>query len=139
MALIGDRDRDHAAGKLRNHYVDGRLTLEELSERVEIALGARSRHELRAAFTGLPWTTDLQEAFEQGRSFVRAAVRGVALLLLTGTWFLFTVCLLVVFTVTLLFGEVSAAELVLFGLVWLVPTLLLLRLWRKPPRPRALL
>ena len=137
MGLIGDRDRDRAAGSLRNHYVEGRLTLEELSERVEVALGARSRRELRGAFGGLPWTTDLQEALENGRQFVRDAVRGVALLLLTGTWFVFTVCLLVVFTVTLLFGEVSAAELVLFLLVWLVPTLLLLRMWRRPPRPRA--
>ena len=137
MSLVGDRDRDRAAGSLGGHYLAGRLTVDELSERVELALGARTRRELGAAFAGLPWAVDLHEAAEQGRRLVRTAVRGAVLLLLTGTWFLFTVCLLVGFGVTLVVHDVSATELVAFLLVWLLPTVLLLRMWRKPPRRRS--
>ncbi len=62
---------------------------------------------------------------------VRATVRGVALLLLTWTWFAFSFALFVVFGLTLLIHEVTAVEVVAFLLVWLVPTYLLARLWRR--------
>lgn len=52
--LASDGDRERAVSALRGHCVEGRLTLEELSERVEAAYGARSVDELEAALSGLP-------------------------------------------------------------------------------------
>ena len=52
--LVGDRDRELATGALRRHFVHGRLTTAELAERVDLALRARSRRDLRAATAGLP-------------------------------------------------------------------------------------
>lgn len=44
----GDADRERAVALLRDAAVEGRLTLEEFSERVERALQARTHDELRA-------------------------------------------------------------------------------------------
>jgi hypothetical protein len=54
MGLIGDRERDRAVELLKRHYVRGRLTAEELGERVELALGARRDGEVRLALAELP-------------------------------------------------------------------------------------
>ncbi len=44
----GDEDRERALTRLRDAAVEGRLTLEELAERVELAHGAVTRDELAA-------------------------------------------------------------------------------------------
>jgi hypothetical protein len=52
--LVSDEDREQAVALLRAGLVDGRLTLEEFSERVEFAYDARVGSELAWARSGLP-------------------------------------------------------------------------------------
>jgi len=54
MVLAGDGDRERATASLREHFLSGRLTLDELSARTELVLRARSVEELRRALVGLP-------------------------------------------------------------------------------------
>jgi class 3 adenylate cyclase len=51
---VSDGDRDHAVTLLREHVVVGRLTLDEFSERVGLALRARTRDDIASAMTDLP-------------------------------------------------------------------------------------
>jgi uncharacterized membrane protein len=51
---ISDTDRDRAASRLRDHYAEGRLTAEELDERVTAALNARTAGDLRKVMADLP-------------------------------------------------------------------------------------
>jgi Flp pilus assembly protein TadB len=128
MVLAGDRDRDQAVAALRENFLRGRLTLDELSARTEVVLRARSLKELRGALAGLPRTMP----------FAQTAVRGGLAVLLTGAWLLFSFSLLVVLGLVALIHGASAAALVAFVAVWLVPTYLLARLWRGvlPRSPR---
>ena len=50
-----DQARERAAHALRAHYADGRLDEAELERRVELAMAARTRGELKALFRDLPW------------------------------------------------------------------------------------
>ena len=123
MQLAGDGERERAAASLREHFVRGRLTLEELSERTEVALRARSREELRRSLDGLPQL--------KVRALAQTATRAAALVLFTGAWLVFSFVLLVVLALTVLIHGASGIELAGFLLVWLVPTFLLSRLWRR--------
>src|SRR5687767_15211003 len=49
-----DRDRERVAESLRDHYGAGRLSEEDLSERIESAYGARTVAELAALTADLP-------------------------------------------------------------------------------------
>jgi hypothetical protein len=51
---VADADRDRAVTQLREHVVEGRLTLDEFSERVGSALQARTRGDLVALMADLP-------------------------------------------------------------------------------------
>src|ERR1700743_2292681 len=51
---ISDSDRDRVATQLRDHYAEGRLTSEELAERVTAALNAKTAGDLRRLTTDLP-------------------------------------------------------------------------------------
>jgi hypothetical protein len=51
---VGDAARRGAADALQRHYVDGRLSAEELAERVRQATAARTRAELDAVLHDLP-------------------------------------------------------------------------------------
>jgi hypothetical protein len=51
---VGDADRQAVVKELQRHYVEGRLTSEELGERVSHALGARTFGDLAALLTDLP-------------------------------------------------------------------------------------
>ncbi len=134
---VGDPERDRAVATLRKHYVDGRLTLEELSDRIGRALAAGSRAELRTALWDLPTLPDVRELLAGGRSALRAAAHGAAVVLFTGLYVLFSLTLVIALAVTLVVQGASAALLVGFLLVWLLPTYLLARLWRGgAPRRR---
>jgi uncharacterized protein DUF1707 len=50
----GDADRQAVVTELQRHYVDGRLTSEELAERVDHALHARTFGDLASLLTDLP-------------------------------------------------------------------------------------
>ncbi|MFK4087848.1 DUF1707 domain-containing protein [Kribbella sp. NPDC020789] len=52
---IGDAEREEAVRRLGEHYESGRLTADEHSERVEAALRAKTKSELGAVFTDLPF------------------------------------------------------------------------------------
>jgi hypothetical protein len=51
---ISDADRERATGRLRDHFAEGRLTPEELDERVTAALNARTAGDLRRVMADLP-------------------------------------------------------------------------------------
>ena len=49
-----DADRDHITTRLREHFAAGRLTSDELDERVSAALKAKTHGELRQLMADLP-------------------------------------------------------------------------------------
>jgi hypothetical protein len=51
---VGDADRDAIAAQLREHYADGRLTLEELNERLDQAFAAKTKADLNTVMRDLP-------------------------------------------------------------------------------------
>jgi hypothetical protein len=51
---VGDAEREAAAAELREHYASGRLTLDELNERLDKAFAARTRADLNVLMTDLP-------------------------------------------------------------------------------------
>jgi hypothetical protein len=51
---ISDADRERVTGRLREHYAEGRLTAEELDERVSATLNAKTFGELRPIMADLP-------------------------------------------------------------------------------------
>jgi hypothetical protein len=51
---ISDSDRDRVAAQLRDYYAEGRLTSEELDERVTAALSAKTAGDLRRLMADLP-------------------------------------------------------------------------------------
>src|ERR1700736_1182732 len=51
---IGDADREAIAAQLREHYADGRLTLEELNERLDQTFAAKTRADLNTVMRDLP-------------------------------------------------------------------------------------
>ena len=51
---VGDADREAVAAQLREHYADGRLTLEELNERLDQAFAARTKADLNTVMRDLP-------------------------------------------------------------------------------------
>lgn len=58
--LIGDYERDIVADALRIHFADGRLTQDELHERLAKTLAARTLDDLADAVTDLPSELDGQ-------------------------------------------------------------------------------
>ena len=52
--MVSDSDRDETVSLLREHVIVGRLTLDEFSERVSVALGARTRGDLDSTLANLP-------------------------------------------------------------------------------------
>lgn len=51
---VSDQERERAAQELREHFAAGRLTEEELDERVQQAYAARTEGQLRALRSDLP-------------------------------------------------------------------------------------
>jgi DNA-binding PadR family transcriptional regulator len=51
---ISDADREHAAAQLRDYFAEGRLTREELDERIVAILTARTAGDLRRVMADLP-------------------------------------------------------------------------------------
>ena len=58
---VSDADRNRAVTQLREHVVEGRLTLDEFSERVGTALQARTRGDLVAVMADLPTVRGTEE------------------------------------------------------------------------------
>lgn len=51
---VSDADRDRVAARLRDHFAEGRLTQEELDERISAALSAKTFGDLRHVMADLP-------------------------------------------------------------------------------------
>jgi len=51
---VGDADREAVAAQLREHYADGRLTLDELNERLDQTFAAKTKAELDTVMRDLP-------------------------------------------------------------------------------------
>jgi len=51
---IGDAERDAAMAQLRDHFVAGRLTFDELTERIDLALTAKTQGHIDRLMADLP-------------------------------------------------------------------------------------
>ena len=135
--LAGEHDRERAAHELQRHYREGRLTLDELGERLDTALRARHRVQLRAVLRDLPgagrWAEpdDLREALRSpGR-----AVRNAAILVGTVVvWLFWSLALLVAFVAWVAANGPGLAGLLIFPALWFVSSWLL---WNGSRRRRA--
>ena len=126
MSLVGDRERERAAASLRRHYLQGRLSAEELSDRVHAVLRARSTADLREALRDLP-----QDLGAPARHF---AARTATFLALAVAWWFFSVVLLVAFVIVTIAGGLSGTAALVFLLVWLALTYGLWRTWQRGGR-----
>ncbi|HEY2579313.1 MAG TPA: DUF1707 domain-containing protein [Streptosporangiaceae bacterium] len=52
---VSDTEREAAAAQLREHYAQGRLTTDELNERLDRAFASKTRSELAAVTSDLPY------------------------------------------------------------------------------------
>ena len=131
--LVGDSERDGAANELRRHYSEGRLTVDELALRLEAALRARTRPQLRSVLNDLPALRRWTEA-EGLRAPVRA-VRNAAIVLGTAViWFFWSAGLFVAFVAWLAENGPSLSALLVFPLLWFAVSWLL---WSGSRRRRA--
>jgi Flp pilus assembly protein TadB len=135
--IVGDVERERAVAALREHFVRGRITIEELAGRTERVLVAATRADLQKALAGLPASLDALDLAARGRAVAHTAIRGAVLAVFTGAYLLFSIVLLLVLGITVLVHGASAVTLVAFLAVWLVPTYLLSRLWRRGPATRV--
>jgi len=128
--LAGERDRDRVAHELQRAYREGRLTVDELGERLHLALRARDGVQLRAALRDLPGG-DLREAL---RSPVRR-VRNAAILVGTAVvWLLWSVSLVAAFVAWLATSGPGLVGLLVFPALWFVSSWLL---WTGSRRRRS--
>ena len=83
-----DAERDAIVSDLRAHAADGRLTVEELDERIAAALAAQTRAELVPLVADLPPrprpVSDRRDVREHVRSYVLVSLLLVAIWALTG-------------------------------------------------------
>lgn len=131
MHLVADRDRERASESLRRHYLSGRLTLEEFSERIELAMRARTNTDLRAARRGLPAPWTPSELAGVAEAAGQAARRVVLFCALVGLWSIVSFVLLAVFVVMVATDASTAAQLTV-PIVWAGVTYVLWRTWRRP-------
>ena len=134
--LVGDRDRDRAAQELQRHYREGRLTTDELAQRLEAALRARSTKQLGSALKGLPaaWRMDAAALRGAVQSPVRA-VRNAAILAATAVvWLFWSGGLFVAFVAWLAARGPSLGALLVFPLLWFAVSWLL---WTGSRRRRS--
>jgi hypothetical protein len=74
---VGDAERHEAATALQKHFAEGRLTWDELDERLKTAYEARTRRDLRTLFADLPEAPKpqpAQTAVERRRGPDRATI-----------------------------------------------------------------
>ncbi len=90
-----DAERDAVISDLRVHAGEGRLTVEELDERIAAALAARTRAELAPLVDDLPRrprpVTDRQDFREHLRSYLMVMALLVAIWALTGAGYFWPV------------------------------------------------
>ena len=130
-SLVGDPERDRAAHELQRHYREGRLSLDELAQRLETALRAHNRGQLRSALNDLPgrWA-------DSGvlRSPARTLRNGAILAATAVLWMFWSVGMLAAFVAWLAANGPSLGALLVFPAVWFGLSWLL---WSTSKRRRA--
>ena len=108
MLRASDADRDAAAERLRTAAAEGRLDTDELDERLEVALRARTYGELDGVLVDLPSSLPARRRGAQVVSVAQSTF-AVALPILTT---------LAVVAAVVVVAAVAAAWWILWGLVW---------------------
>jgi hypothetical protein len=131
--LVGDRDRELAARALRRHFAHGRISLAELSDRVDFTLHARSRDDLNKALRGLPpvWEDLPGGVHAAAWRLRRIGRRASAFLSLFRIWSKSTLALVVALGLALVMGAPAGAALGAFLVVWVVASYAFWRVWRR--------
>jgi Domain of unknown function (DUF1707) len=115
--LVSARERETATDLLRRHFVNGRLSLEDFTERVRVVLDARDARELRRALRGLPpvWRDG-----DELRRLATEAKRRAVVATVTVLWALASVFLLFSFAVGASAETPTTADIVGYLVAWLV-------------------
>jgi hypothetical protein len=115
---VSDADRERVAARLREHYAEGRLSSEDLEERISTTLGAKTFGDLRHVMADLPepaqvppyarqappWAPRRRAAYRRGpRLWPLALFALIAALVIPGAGWLF----LAFFKIILLFWLVA--------------------------------
>jgi hypothetical protein len=119
VALVSTRDREGAAEALRRHFVNGRLELDEFSDRLRLALQARTGWQLRRALWGLPpvWRDG-----DELRRIAREAKRRVVMAIVAALWIVASLVLLLSFAVSAVADGPTTTDAVGYSVAWLVVT-----------------
>jgi hypothetical protein len=91
---IGDAERDATMAQLREHFVAGRLTFDELTERIDLALASKTQGQIEHLMADLPRLPSARVAQSDQPGFDHDAGRFVVLALLLfvlATWMLMMV------------------------------------------------
>jgi hypothetical protein len=128
VSLVSAREREGAAAALRRHFVSGRLSVDELGDRVRLALEARDGRDLRRSLTGLPpaWRDG-----EELRRAARTAKRAAVVATVTALWLLATLVLLVAFAAAAVAHGPTTADVVGYPTAWLIVSALAWRARRR--------
>ena len=131
--LVGDQDREQAAAALRRHFAHGRLSLAELSDRVDLTLRARTRADLNRALRDLPLGWEELPAFVQtaARRFQRGVRRTKLFFVLVRLWSRLSLALVLVFGVALLAGAPLTTALGALLIVGALTSFVTWRVWRR--------
>ncbi len=128
MPLVSDRDREAATVALRSHYASGRLSLSELTERLQVALTARRRSDLAAALRELPQPWRGRSELHRSAGMIR---RAFFLAKVVTAWAMVNVFLLVAFATVAVLHGLTLLEASLLPVAWLVTTFFAFRIARR--------
>jgi Domain of unknown function (DUF1707) len=140
MHLVGDADRERSLARLRRHYAEGRLSVEELDDRAGALTGARTTRELRVALRDLPNGLLESELVPRlaalrsssvGEAVAGRLVRAAVAVMLVVVWLWTSLVLFVAMGVLLLVAGVSLGAAAAFTLAWAAVTWLSWRIWRR--------
>ena len=134
-SLVGDPERDRTTHELKRHYREGRISVEELADRLETALQARDGRQLRSALSELPGRWATPEAVREGLRSPAKAIRNAAILAGTAIiWLFWSIGMLTAFVAWLAANGPSLGALVAFPLLWFGVSWLL---WNGSKRSRS--
>jgi uncharacterized protein DUF1707 len=133
MTRVGDQERERAARQLRGHYLRGRLTEDELDDRLSIALAARSHGDVRRAFDELPpaWRDGVEELRAALAETRVAARRFGVLLAASALWCVVSLAIVVGLGLAALVGDVTDQAIAAALLIWLLVTYTVVRAVRR--------
>ena len=118
--LVGDRERELTTASLRRHFGRGRLSVAEFSDRIDLALRARSRSELDRALHDLPTVWEDVPALAQTipRKLQRGARRVRLFFVFALVWCRLTLGLVLVCGIALMAGAPVSTVVGGFLLMW---------------------